>query len=78
VVEQELTADEDQLSPGCGRMPAGGLRRAPGYEHLRRVLADPAADEHHELLTWLGLASPVQFDPVRFDPAEVNRALAAL
>jgi hypothetical protein len=82
VVEQELTADEDQLSPACldgvGACPPEDCGGSPGYEHLRQVLADPAADEHHELLTWLGLASPTQFDPAHFDPAEANRALAAL
>ena len=43
-----------------------------GYAELLRVLADPAHDDHEDLLRWVG--GP--FEPTRFDLAEVNAALA--
>jgi hypothetical protein len=46
-----------------------------GYEHLREVLADPADEEHEEMVEWLGLHTAAQFDSARFDVDEVNRAL---
>jgi Plasmid pRiA4b ORF-3-like protein len=57
---------------GC--LPARGLRRPMGYEHLREVLADPTS-EHEDMLAWLGLDKATDFDPHRFDLNEVNRAL---
>jgi len=44
-----------------------------GYEHLREVLADPADEEHEEMLEWLDLHTEAQFDSARFDVDEVNR-----
>jgi hypothetical protein len=38
------------------RLPARGRRRHPGYEELRRVLADPRDAEHEEMRGWLGIA----------------------
>ena len=39
------------------------------------MLSDPAHPEHAERLSWLGLRSAGDFDPARFDPEEVTRAL---
>jgi hypothetical protein len=36
----------------------------PGYEHLLEVLADPAQEEYHDALRWVGEG----FDPDPFDP----------
>jgi hypothetical protein len=57
-----------------GRPPSRGLWRHVG-EDLREVLADPADEEHEEMLEWLGLHTAAQFDSARFDVDEVNRAL---
>jgi hypothetical protein len=48
-----------------------------GYEHLREVLADPADDEHKEMLEWLGLQTEAESDTARFDVDEVNRVLGS-
>jgi hypothetical protein len=49
-----------------------------GYAYLREVLADPADQEHDDLLTWLGLEKPADVDPSRFEVEQANRALTAV
>ena len=49
-----------------------------GYAHLLSVLASPRHPEHAGRLKWLGLQSPADFDPARFDLAEVNGTLARI
>jgi hypothetical protein len=82
VVEEELPAGDDLASPTCldgaGACPPEDCGGPPGYEHLRRVLADPTDGQHEELVGWLGPTSAAEFDPARFEPASANRALAAL
>jgi hypothetical protein len=46
-----------------------------GYEDLKTTLADPNAEEHGDMLEWLGLASGDDFDPTEFSTEEVNRRL---
>jgi len=78
VVEKQL--DRRQVAyPQC----TGGRRAAPpedcggiwGYEELVEVLSDPDHPEHSDRLEWLGLESAADFQPARFDAAEVTRAL---
>jgi hypothetical protein len=38
-----------------------------GYAHLREVLADPADEEHDDMLAWLGLGKAADFDRYGFD-----------
>ena len=69
--------------PGPYPRCTGGRRAAPpedsggvwGYAELLEVLANPDHPEHEERLEWLGLDSAADFDPARFDPAEITRAL---
>jgi hypothetical protein len=72
-------------SPGLAypRCTAGKLAGPPedcggiwGYYSLLEILADPSCDEHADRLEWLGLESPADFDPDRFDQNAVNQALA--
>ena len=78
VVEKQL--DRRPVAyPQC----TGGRRAAPpedcggiwGYEELVEVLSDPGHPEHSDRLEWLGLESAADFQPARFDAAEVTRAL---
>jgi hypothetical protein len=39
------------------------------------VLADPGHPEHGDRLEWLGLDSAADFQPDRFDAAEITRTL---
>ncbi|MGH3613406.1 MAG: plasmid pRiA4b ORF-3 family protein [Pseudonocardia sp.] len=63
---------------GEGACPPEDCGGAPGYEHLREVLADPADAEHDEMVEWLGLDHTSAFDPTAFDIELVNRQLFAV
>jgi len=82
VVEQVLAAEPGVRYPVCvageGACPPEDCGGAWGYAHLREVLADPADQEHDDLLTWLGLEKPADFDPSRFEVEQANRALTAV
>ena len=47
------------------------IAAVPGYADLLDILADPNDDEYEDRLDWVG----GQFDPTKFDLAEVNKAL---
>lgn len=82
VVEKILDREPTVDYPRC----TGGRRAAPpedcggvwGYANLVEALADPSHPDHEDLVDWLGLDSGDEFDPERFDAAEINRHLAAL
>lgn len=82
LVEKALDGDPAASYPRC----TGGRRAAPpedcggvwGYAALLDVLNDPTDPEHEERLEWLGLDRADEFDPARFDPAEVTRDLSVL
>lgn len=82
VVELETRAEAGRTSPTCvdgaGACPPEDCGGAPGYEDLRRVLADPGDPAHGELLSWLGMVATAGFDPAHFDLTRANRTLAAL
>jgi hypothetical protein len=81
-VEAVLDRDASVKYPRC----TGGRRAAPaedsggiwGYEEVVAILADPSHPEHEERLEWLGLDSAADFQPARFDAAEVTRALGTI
>ena len=81
VVEQELNAEANVAYPVCvagaGACPPEDCGGAWSYEHLREVLADPASEEHQDMLMWLALGKAGDFDPYRFDIDQANRLLAA-
>jgi hypothetical protein len=78
-VEKALTTEPGVRYPVClagkGACPPEDCGGVWGYEHLREVLADPADEEHEDMLEWLGLQTAAQFDPGRFDVDEINRRL---
>jgi len=79
LAEERLTAEPGMSYPVCvageGACPPADCGGSCGYEHLREVLVDPTSDEHEDMLAWLGLDKGTDFDPHRFDPNGVNRAL---
>ena len=80
VLEDVLAADPDALYPIClsgkSACPPEDCGGAWGYEHLREVLADPADEQHQDMLEWLELETAAEFDSARFDIDDVNEALA--
>lgn len=79
VVEKVLDAERGARYPICvtgkGRRPPEDCGGVWGYADLRETLADPAHEEHADMLDWLGLESAEDFDPTAFD---VDRANALL
>ncbi|MBB4957916.1 plasmid pRiA4b ORF-3 family protein [Micromonospora polyrhachis] len=82
VVEKVLDRDKATTYPRC----TGGRRAAPPedcggiwrYNGLEEILADPEHPEHADMVEWLGLDDPADFDPARFSAEQVNEALAVL
>jgi hypothetical protein len=80
-LEKILPAGAGVTSPVCtagkGACPPEDCGGVWGYEELKATLADPDAEEHDDMLEWLGLASGDDFDPKEFSTEEVNRRLAS-
>jgi hypothetical protein len=60
---------------GKGACPPEDCGGAWGYADLKEAIADPAHDEHEDLLDWLGLDNPAAFDPAAFDLDHANARL---
>jgi hypothetical protein len=60
---------------GKGACPPEDCGGVWGYENLKATLADPDAEEHDDMLEWLGLASGDDFDPREFSVEGANRGL---
>ena len=67
---------EPQCLDGAGRCPPEDVGGVPGYEELRRVLADPRDAEHEHKLAWLGLSDAREFDAAAFDLEHAKTAIA--
>ena len=48
-----------------------------GYEELQQAIRNPNHESHEDLMAWMGLDSPDEFDPKHFDPDAANHRLAA-
>ncbi|MEV4215272.1 plasmid pRiA4b ORF-3 family protein [Micromonospora sp. NPDC049662] len=75
VVEDALTADQDERYPVCldgeGACPPEGIGGPLGYQTLLAALADPAHPERALLTGWVTGG----FDPAFFDPAVATTLL---
>ena len=67
-----------RCTDGEGRCPPEDVGGISGYEHLKRVIADPGDAEHTAMLEWLGLESAREFDAAAFDLARANAAMAGV
>lgn len=65
-----------RCTDGAGRCPPEDVGGIPGYEDLRRVLADPKEDEHTDMLDWLGIEHASDFDAAAFSLERANTAIA--
>lgn len=82
VVEAVQPAEPGVAYPRC----TAGKRACPpedsggiwGYNELLNTLANPRHENHAQMLWWLGISSPTDFDPARFDLDEANRYLARI
>jgi len=77
VVDREPSANYPRCTGGRRAAPAEDSGGIGGWADSAAILADPAHPEHEERREWLGLQPAEEFDPARFDPAEITDALAA-
>jgi hypothetical protein len=63
-----------RLAGGARRCPPEDVGGLPGFDYFLEALADPAHEEHADLLAWHG--GP--FDEEDFDAAAVGRRVAAV
>jgi hypothetical protein len=71
-------AEADKIYPACiageGACPPEDCGGPGGYENLKGLLGGPPSVERDEMLEWAG----DDFDPVRFDLAAADAAVAAV
>ena len=72
VIQPESNAKCPQLVDGAQACPPEDCGGIGGYEHLLEVLANPKDEEHKDMLDWLGIETPTEFDPAHFDKKEVK------
>lgn len=53
----------------CPPEDCGGLG---GYENLKKIIQNPRHPEHADMVEWLCIDDPEDFDPLRFDLSEVG------
>jgi hypothetical protein len=79
VLEEVLPSGSEVADPFCtagkGACPPEDCGGVWGYEGLKDTLADPDAEDHEDMLEWLGLDSGADFDPKDFSIADANRRL---
>ncbi|WP_370948577.1 plasmid pRiA4b ORF-3 family protein [Amycolatopsis sp. cg5] len=78
-LEKVLPPDVAAAGPSCtagkGACPPEDCGGSWGYADLKNSLADPEAEDHEDLLEWLGLASGDEFDPHAFSVGKVSARL---
>jgi len=79
VLEEVRRAVPGEAYPRClagkGACPPEDCGGPWGYADLKETLADPAHEDHEEMLEWLGLDEGADFDPKEFSLDEVNMRL---
>ncbi|UUV28983.1 plasmid pRiA4b ORF-3 family protein [Amycolatopsis roodepoortensis] len=79
LVEEATVATSDGRYPRCiagqAACPPEDVGGTGGYARLIQILEDPGHPEHQDVLGWLGLDDPGQFDPAHFDLDGANQRL---
>ena len=76
---EDLVAPRPSLPPvvclaGANACPPEDVGGPPGYAEFLAILADPAHEEHADMLRWAGGS----FDPTAFDPEATNALLKTI
>jgi hypothetical protein len=79
LVEEKRPAAPGESLPRCvegeGACPPEDSGGPWGYDRLKEVVADPEDEEHDDMLEWLGLDEPSEFDAAAFTVDEANARL---
>jgi hypothetical protein len=78
IVPEEPGGGHPVCLAGKGACPPDDCGGVWGYAELKETLADPADEQHQDLLDWLGLDSAEAFDPKAFSIDQVNFRLRHL
>ncbi len=74
--EKEIDAAPNQEYPQCvagkNACPPEDCGGIPGYYNLIKVLKNPKNDQHEDMLEWLNIEDPKEFNPSYFDPKEID------
>ena len=75
LLEQILPRDSSAAYPQCvagaNACPPEDCGSVWGYKDLQKILKNPKHPEHKDMLDWLGLDKPTQFDPAEFNASKV-------
>ncbi|WP_410648357.1 plasmid pRiA4b ORF-3 family protein [Amycolatopsis sp. cmx-4-54] len=81
LIEEATVATADGRYPRCvagqAACPPEDVGGTGGYARLIQILGDPGHEEHQDIVGWLGIDDPGQFDAARFDLDETNQRLTA-
>lgn len=73
------TPDAARTTPEClagkGACPPEDCGGSWGYAELKLAVADPSHEDHEDLMDWLGLDDPADFDPAAFSLDYANTRL---
>jgi hypothetical protein len=71
----DITLETADCTGGKGACPPEDCGGAPGYQHLKQILADPKNPEHESMKEWLGLEPNEKWDADYFDLEEAQEAV---
>lgn len=60
------------LIDGANACPPEDCGGMGGYYNLLEILANPKDEEHEDMLEWLGIESPTDFNPEHFDKKDIK------
>ncbi len=71
ILPRDPKAGYPQCMAGKNTCPPEDCGGVWGYRNLQKILKNPRHEEHKDVLDWLCLDDPKDFDPYDFDPKEV-------
>jgi len=74
--EKEVPLEKGEEYPQCvagkNACPPDDCGGLGGYDRLQLILKDPKDEEHADMLEWLCIDSADEFDPLHFNPEEIE------
>ncbi|MBU1179632.1 plasmid pRiA4b ORF-3 family protein [Patescibacteria group bacterium] len=70
VLPRKAKANYPQCIAGANACPPEDCGSVWGYENLQKIIKNPSHEEHADMLVWLDIDDPKEFDPHEFNPSE--------
>lgn len=71
-LSRESKASYPQCLAGKNACPPDDCGGVGGYTDLQEIIQNPRHEEHADMLAWLGLDDPKEFDTAEFNPTAVE------